>query len=111
LILFANIPPLCYTHLDDKQEYIEGKRPMTAKEIDDYIEGLWCNRNLLPWEHCGKAFRNIIEPYILRDIVAECILRCVYKDEVFFFNIGIEEPEITQDMIQCGKWQVYTWAD
>lgn len=84
---------------------------MTAKEINNYISTPSFERNLLPWEHCAMRFYGIKEPYISRNIAMAVILRCFYEEEVFFFNIGIDEPTITQEMILNGDWQVYTWAD
>jgi hypothetical protein len=87
------------------------ERTMTAKEINNYISKFWYERELLPWEHCAMKFYEIKEPYISRNIALKSIMRCFYKDEVFFFNIGIEEPAITKEMIINGDWQIYTWAD
>lgn len=84
---------------------------MTAKEIQSYIDAPWYKRTLLPWEHCAMRFYEIEEPYISRDIAHGSILRCYYKEDVFFFNIGIDEPIITQEMILDGDWEVYTWSD
>ena len=84
---------------------------MTSKEVNDYIRTSWFERELLPWEHCAMRFYGIKEPYISRNIANGSILRCFYKEDVFFFNIGIDEPVITQEMILYGNWQVYTWAD
>ena len=84
---------------------------MNAEEINIYISESSFKRDLLPWEHCAMRFYKIEEPYISRNIALKSIMRCYYKDKVFFFNIGLDEPMITQDMLLYGNWQVYTWAD
>lgn len=69
------------------------------------------DREMMPWEHCGKTFYNIGYDYVLRNIKYKSVMRCFYNDEVYYFNIGTTEPEITESMLRHGNWEVYTWSD
>lgn len=66
---------------------------------------------MLSWEHCAKKFYDITPEYVAPNIEMKSVLQCCYNGEVYYFNIGISEPEITGEMMANGKWQVYTWAD
>lgn len=84
---------------------------MNNKAVDEILKVPWFERKMLSWEHCGKKFYDITYDYILLNIEMKSVMRCYYKSQVFYFNIGNSEPKITESMIRNGKWQVYTWSD
>lgn len=94
----------------NKMKSIIGCKELTHKVIDDYLRiGGWRDRKLLPWEHCAMHFEKM---YHKLDRERMCgIYSCLYEGKTYYYGIGLEEPVITDDMEQHGKWLVYTWAD
>ena len=90
----------------EMQEII-GCTELTHEIVLDYITPLWHYRKLLPWEHCGKSFQK---PYGGTYSGGEIYL-CSYEGKDYIFGIGLDEPEITEDMRKNGSWLCYTWAD
>ena len=84
---------------------------MDNKTVDEILKTSWWERKMLSWEHCAMKFADITNDYVLRNIQMKSVLCCFYNEEVYYFNIGTPEPEITETMIANGKWQVYTWSD
>lgn len=87
-------------------------RNMSPKEISSLTEHTL--REPLWWETFGKKFyyingymdkSKLIHQYFEQHEV----LKCYYNYNVFFFNIGLDEPEITEHMIEEGDWFVYAW--
>ena len=46
-----------------------------------------------------------------RDCLKTDIHLCNYKGKSYYFGLGLEEPEVTDDMLKNGTWLVYTWSD
>jgi len=84
---------------------------MDNKTVNEILQKDWWEREMLPWEHCGKEFHQISYHLIERNLQMKSILFCSYNNEPFYFNIGTEEPQITDKMKIEGYWAVYTWAD
>lgn len=84
---------------------------MDNKTVDKILKNSWRKRKMLSCEHCAQKFFDITNDYVLRNIEMKSVLRCYYNEDVYYFNIGTPEPEITETMIVNGKWQVYTWSD
>lgn len=63
------------------------------------------------WEDKKKMFYVINgNPDVVRENISnKSIMKCYYNYNVYYFNIGIEEPEITEDMIHNAEWFVYDW--
>ncbi len=85
---------------------------MTPKEISAFTEHAL--REPLWWENLGKKFYYINDYMHKSELIHKYfeqhkVLKCYYDYDVFFFNIGIEEPEITEHMIEEGDWFVYSW--
>lgn len=100
-----------WEHDQNSLNYIEEDSIMDNESVHKILQNDWWKRDLLPWEHAGKKFYDISVEYIIKNIERKTELRCFYNDQVYYFNIGTEEPEITEEMINNGKWQVYTWSD
>lgn len=85
---------------------------MTPQEISSATEHAL--REPLWWETLGKKFFYITDHLNKFELIRQYlkqheILKCYYNYEVFFFNIGIKEPEVTDHMIEEGDWFLYTW--
>lgn len=100
-------------HTDDytKMKEIIGCSKLTHEIVSEYLSGgFWNTRNLLPWEHCGKKFQKICVP-MKREFLSNGIHFCRYRDKPYYFGIELDEPEVTDDMLENGTWLVYTWSD
>ena len=84
---------------------------LSNEEINQIIMTTNWERKLFPWELYDKKFYNVTSDYALRDISSGCVVFCRYNDKPYYFNIGTEEPEITEDMINNAYWAVYSWSD
>lgn len=93
-----------------KMEKIIGCKNLTHEILEDYLSSGWWNREMLPWEHCGMSFQKLCVP-MSRSFLAGDIYNCVYNDKSYYFGLGLEEPEVTDDMLKNGTWLVYTWSD
>ena len=93
-----------------KMEKIIGCDKLTHEILNDYISSGWWNREMLPWEHCGMTFQKMCVP-MRASFLESDIHYCWYKDKPYYFGLGLEEPEVTDDMLQNGTWCVYTWSD
>lgn len=100
-----------WEHDQNSLNYIEEDSIMDNESVHKILQNDWWKRDLLPWEHAGKKFYDISVEYTIKNIQLKNVMRCFYDDKVYYFNIGTEEPEITEEMINNGKWQVYTWSD
>ena len=93
-----------------KMEKIIGCKKLTHEALRNYMySGAW-NREMLPWEHCGMSFQRVSPP-IHRNCLNSGIYYCNYQDKPYYFGLGLDEPEITDDMLENGTWLVYTWSD
>ena len=80
---------------------------MTSKEVEEITykhlrQPLW-------WEEYGKKFhRALHNAEVIRTYINQKkILKCYYYDKPYYFNIGIDEPEVTDYMIEEAIWFVY----
>ena len=55
-------------------------------------------------ENCGNK-AELVRNYLERGEV----LKCYYDYDVYFFNIGIKEPEVTDYMLEEADWFLYNW--
>lgn len=88
-------------------------RNMSSKEIASITERTF--REPLWWENLEKRYFYITDYINKSELIHKYfeqheVLKCYYNYNVFFFNIGIDEPEITERMIKEGEWFVYTWS-
>jgi hypothetical protein len=98
-------------HPYQKMQKIIGCEKLTHEIVGEYLSrGFWNTRELLPWEHCGKKFQKLCVP-MKRSFLNDGIHLCNYNDKSYYFGIGLDEPEVTEDMLQNGYWCVYTWSD
>lgn len=93
-----------------KMQKIIGCSELTHEVLRDYISTGWWNREMLPWEHCGMTFQKVCFP-MYRECLKTGIHLCNYQDKTYYFGLGLEEPEVTDDMLENGHWCVYTWSD
>ena len=98
------------TELYDKMQKIIRCPKVTHEIISDFLKDYWTKREMLPWEHCAMKFQRMGVP-MKREFLSNGIYRCNYGKNSYFFGIDLDEPEITDDMLQNGTWLVYTWAD
>ena len=89
---------------------IIGCTELTHEILDEYLSRGWWEREMLPWEHCAMRFQTICGP-MRKEYVTQEIHSCHYRGNVYYFGLGLDEPEITDDMIKHGVWLVYTWSD
>lgn len=80
---------------------------LTAREVErmsfsELRRPLW-------WENYGMKFNTLgHNSKLVRELIQKkAILKCYYYDKTYYFNIGIEEPNITEDMIEEGVWFSY----
>ena len=97
-------------HPLSKMKKIIGCEELTHEILNEYIHSGWWNREMLPWEHCGMAFQKMCVP-MHRSFLGTDIYYCNYNDKPYYFGLGLKEPEVTDDMLENGKWFVYTWSD
>ena len=85
---------------------------MTPREIAAITANVL--RKPLWWENFEKKFYQIencgnkaelVRNYLERGEV----LKCYYDYDVYFFNIGIKEPEVTDYMLEEADWFLYNW--
>ena len=93
-----------------KMKKIIGCKKLTHEILNEYLSRGWWAREMLPWEHCAMRFQKIYGP-MRREYVTQGIHGCHYQDRFYYFGLGLDEPEITDDMIEHGVWFVYTWSD
>ena len=93
-----------------RMEKIIGCKNLTHEILHDYISTGWWEREMLPWEHCGKTFSKVYCK-MSRECLKYDIHFCRYNDKPYYFGLGLEEPEVTDDMLENGYWAVYTWSD
>ena len=55
-------------------------------------------------ENCGNK-AELVRNYLERGEV----LKCYYDYDVYYFNIGIKEPEVTDYMLEEADWFLYNW--
>lgn len=75
-----------------------------------YIQAGWWQREMLSWEHVAMGFHKLNVP-MKRILLESGIHYCLYNDSHYYFGIGLEEPIVTEDMLNNGVWFVYTWSD
>lgn len=80
---------------------------LTGRAVEDIAykslrEPLW-------WEEYGKKFYPVSHnPELIRTYIREKkIVKCYYYDKPYYFNIGINEPDVTDYMIEEATWFVY----
>ncbi len=87
-------------------------RNMTAREVAAATSDVL--RTPLWWENIEKKFYKIenlgkkaelVRNYLERGEV----LKCYYNYDVYYFNIGIKEPEVTEHMLEEADWFLYNW--
>lgn len=96
--------------LYNRMKEIIGCDELTHEVLDNYICSGWWTREMLPWEHCGMQFQKVYFP-MYRDCLKTDIHLCNYNNKSYYFGLGLEEPEVTDDMLKNGTWLVYTWSD
>lgn len=97
--------------LYEKMKEIIGCAELTHDILDAYIHsGGWWKREMLPWEHCAMSFQRIYGS-MSKNCLPYDIYLCRYHGKPFFFGLGLNEPEVTDDMLENGTWLVYTWSD
>ena len=85
---------------------------MTPREIavataDILRKPLWWEnfeKKFYQIENCGNK-AELVRNYLERGEV----LKCYYDYDVYFFNIGIKEPEVTDYMLEEADWFLYNW--
>ena len=92
---------------------------MNRFEVDKILKVPFYARQMLPWEHCAKAFYSInidraLE--ILKKIESEnAVLKCETNNGPYYFGIGLDDCILSEELLGylCanGKWYVYTYAD
>ena len=98
------------TQLYMRMKEIIGCQEVTNEVLQEYLSTGWWTREMLPWEHCAMKFQRIYGT-MRRKCLGHDIYLCRYQDKPYYFGIGIEEPIVTDDMLENGTWLVYTWAD
>ena len=64
------------------------------------------------WEHCAKTWYSIDISLAMKNIKSGSIVKCKVNDEEYMFNIlDNVNSDINSEMINNGKWYVYTWSD
>lgn len=85
---------------------------MTAREVAAATSAIL--RKPLWWEDIEKKFYKIengrdkaklVRKYLERGE----ILKCYYDYAVYYFNIEIKEPEVTEHMLEEADWFLYNW--
>jgi hypothetical protein len=95
----------------ENMKKIIGCNELTHEQVHKYICSGWWNREMLPWEHCGMKFQRRCMPMSKIFLTTGDIHYCHYNDKIYYFGLGLKEPELTNDMLENGDWFVYTWAD
>lgn len=103
------------TEFDIKHQLIKMKKIIGCSELThellrNYLSSGWWTREMLPWEHCGMKFQKICFP-MYKECLKTGIFLCNYKDKSYYFGLGLNEPEVTEDLLENGTWLVYTWSD
>ena len=96
--------------MDLHMKHIIGCSKLTHDIINQYLSSNQWNRKMLPWEHCAMSFQKMCFP-MNRDSLQYGIHFCRYNDKPYYFGIGLDEPEVTDDMLENATWLVYTWSD
>jgi len=64
------------------------------------------------WKHCAKTWYSIDISLAMKNIKSGSIVKCKVNDEEYMFNIlDNVNSDINSEMINNGKWYVYTWSD
>jgi len=94
---------------------------MNRKEVSKIMKSSFRRRKaaglpILDWEHSCKSFQMISNNVAAINMTADnkedpIILKCEYNGEVYYIGAGLEDEEITVQMLKNGKWYVYTWED
>ena len=64
------------------------------------------------WKHCAKTWYSIDISLAMKNIKSGSIIKCKVNDEEYMFNIlDNVNSDINSEMINNGKWYVYTWSD
>ena len=100
---------------DAKHQLLKTKKAIGCSELThellhNYLSSGWWNREMLPWKHCGMKFQKICFP-MYKECLKTGIHLCNYKEKSYYFGLGLNEPEVTDDMLKNGTWLVYTWSD
>lgn len=88
--------------------------PMEYHEyITEVLQTTFWKRPMLPWEHSGMRFFEVeyFDGITEGGVGLTSPVRVCYEGKCYYYNIGIEAPEPTEEMIAKGSWQIYTWAD
>lgn len=94
-----------------KMKKIIGCSKLNHEIVHKYLHsGLLNTRKMLPWEHCGKTFQKMCFQ-MKKELLNSGIYLCRYDSKPYYFGIGLDEPEVTNDMLENGTWLVYTWSD
>lgn len=78
--------------------------------LDQILEDEDCT----PWAWpTAESFQPILTPDRIPQTNEDVygIYSCIYNCSTYYFGIGKEEVQISQDMIANGKWYVYTFCD
>lgn len=95
---------------EHKMKKIIGCKELTHEAVQEYISSGWWGREMLPWEHCGMEFSKVCVP-MHRSFLTSDIHHCIYHGKSYYFGIGLDEPTVTDDMLENAEWFVYTWSD
>lgn len=94
----------------EEMKKIIGCAELTPEILDDYISSGWWTREMLPWEHCGMDFQKVYGS-MSRICLTSGIHKCRYQGKSYYFGLGLDEPTVTDDMLENATWLVYTWSD
>lgn len=105
---------------------------MTRQEVQQILMKPFYERcskgsTILEWEHCAKKFYSIPNELALEHLMGMAenfskedddpmILKCEYKNDTYYFGIGLDDCENLslqqiRELYKYATWSVYTWAD
>ena len=100
-----NVVPDCdgLSYAEERLQSILNYRNLTADEVNE-VNAPWGWPTAMAFLKCYHK-----PPKTNKDVW--CVMLCAYNGKGYYFGIGKEEVEITEDMRTNGKWFVYSFSD
>ncbi|MDF2879628.1 MAG: hypothetical protein K0R54_185 [Clostridiaceae bacterium] len=70
------------------------------------------SKSIKSWEHYAKSWFGVDYEFAIKKMNENLIVKCILEDMDYLFNIpNKNNPDIETDMMNNGRWYIYTFAN